>query len=131
MTDRRTRRVTAELKPEINGEAPWADVVEDLTWGELKRLQEKAPLDSAKYDVAGDAIAPYVVAWNIEGRNAETGELEALPPPAEDAAVFDCVEPWVISWLFLTMHNIHRGGADLQKKPTPITGTPDSKSATA
>ena len=132
MTDRRLKRVTAENKPEINGEAPWADVVEDLTWGELKRLRDDAPLQTASYDIAGAAIARYVVAWNIEGRNADTGELEALPAPATAGPeVFDCLEPWVISWLFVTMHQIHMGGADLQKKPRLISDTPDSKKETA
>jgi hypothetical protein len=131
MTERRTRRVTATDKPEINGEQPWADVVEDLTWGELKALREKAPLQSASYDDASAAISRYVVEWNLLGRNADTGQLEAIIPPTEDAAAFDCVEPWVISWLFVTMHQIHMGGADLQKKPTPINATPDTKSATA
>lgn len=131
MTERRTRRVIAELKPEINGEAPWADVVEDLTWGELKALREKAPMQTASYDDASAAISRYVVAWNLQGYTADTGDLEAIPAPAEDASAFDCVEPWVISWLFVTMHQIHMGGADLQKKPTPINVTPDSKSAIA
>jgi hypothetical protein len=132
MSDRRTKRVTAENKPEINGELPWADIVEDLTLGEVKVLQQKAPLQTAKYDVAADAIARYIVAWNIEGRNADTGEMEALPAPATAGPeIFDCVEPWVITWLFMHMHVVHQGGADLQKKPTPISATPDSKSATA
>ena len=131
MTERRTRRIVAELKPEINGELPWADVVEDLNWGEVKKLKADAPFQSSDYDVAASAIARYVVAWNQQGRNADTGEMETLPPPAEDASVFDCVEPWVISWLFVMMHTIHTGGADLQKKPTLIGATPDSKSASA
>jgi hypothetical protein len=131
MTERRTRRVTAIDKPEINGEAPWADVVEDLTWGELKALREKAPLQSASYDDASAAISKYIVAWNLQGYIADTGELEPIEPPASAPIAFDCVEPWVISWLFLTMHQIHMGGADLQKKPTPITATPDSRSASA
>lgn len=132
MTERRLRRVVAENREPINGAMPWADVIEDLTWGEIKALRERAPMDSASFDVAGTAIARYVVGWNIEGRSAESGELEPVAPPAEaGAAAFDCVEPWVISWLFITMHQIHLlGGDELRKKPTPSSGTPDGQNAT-
>jgi hypothetical protein len=131
MTDRRLKRVTAENKPEINGEAPWADVVEDLTWGELKALREKAPLQSASYDEAAEAISKYIVGWNLQARTIDGGMANVPAPIDAGASAFDCLEPWVISWLFVTMHQIHMGGADLQKKPTPINVTPDSKKETA
>jgi hypothetical protein len=129
-TDRRTRRLEAENATISTGEAVYAEIVEDLTWGELKKLQTDAPLSGAKYDDAAQAIARYVVGWNVEGRNAETGDMEPLPPPSVAGVdVFDAVEPWIISWLFVSLHTVHQGGDALRKKPIPIGRTADGESA--
>lgn len=128
-TERRTRRLTAENATTSAGEAVYVDIVEDLNWGELKRLQR---LEKPTYDDAAAAISPYVTAWNVEGRNADTGEFEALPAPAEAGAdVFDAVEPWVIDWLFLMLRTVHVGGDALRKKLTPANATPDGQNAVA
>ena len=127
--DRRTKRLTAENATTSAGAAVWVDIVEDLTWGELKRLQR---LEKPTYDDAAAAIAPYVTAWNVEGRNADSGEMEALPAPAEAGAeVFDACEPWLIDWLFLSLRLVHVGGDALRKKLTPASDTPDGPSAAA
>jgi hypothetical protein len=127
-TDRRTRRLTAEHKTTSTGEPVWCDIIEDLTWGELKRFP---PVAGTSWDDAGAAINRYVVAWNVEGRNPETGALEPLPVPADaddPALVWECVEPWIISWLFLTLRMVHLGAdpkgsasGQTSSAPTPAT----------
>jgi hypothetical protein len=68
----------------------WDELAEDARdFAESPHMRERA------------LIAPFVLDWNAEGINAETGEYEPLPPPIEAGpAVFDCIEPEALDWVF-------------------------------
>jgi hypothetical protein len=127
MTERRTRRLTADNATNSDGEPLYIEIIDDLTWGELKRIQA---IEKATLDQAAEAVAKYVTAWNVEGRNAETDELEVPPAPAEAGAVaFDAVQPWVISWAFFSLRGLLLLDREsLGKPPTPASDTPDGPS---
>ena len=125
--DRRTQRLTADKATTSDGEPIYIDIVNDLVWGELRRIQD---IEKPTLDQAAKAAAKYVTAWNVEGRNLDTGEREVPPPPAEVGPVaFDAVEPWVIAWAFYSLRGLLL--LDREKKvnsPTPASDTPDGPS---
>lgn len=126
---KRTKEVVGTWSPE--GEEPFrATIVTSLSFAEIDAI----PLTSdATYEQLFPTIAPYVVAWNAMGRNAETGEYEPLPAPADAGPdVLRKVEPIVSLFLAGHLRRVHLGDPDDPKDgsgPKPSASTPAGKSA--
>jgi hypothetical protein len=78
------------------------------------------------------AIAPFVVAWNAVGTDAETGDEVQLPPPAEAGPdVFRAVDPFVQCWVGMQLRALWNDDAR-KKGPTssPTTAAPSPSGAT-
>lgn len=124
---RRTKEIAGTWSPE--GEEPFrATIVTSLSFGEIEAI----PLNSdATYEQLFPTIAPFVVAWNAMGRNAETGEYEPLPAPADAGPeVLRKVEPMVSIFLAAKLRKVHLEvveGRPLGSKPAG--STPDGPSA--
>ena len=98
-----------------------------LTFGQIDDIPLK---DGTKYLELEEAIAPYVLEWTVEAPNAETGEWEPVPAPA-DAGVdaFQFITGVELVWLASQLRMSALGeidDADLKKsKSTP--GSKNSK----
>lgn len=139
----RTRPRTRELACDWDGLAPddgceplRATVRTNLTWDEIDALPNPVLVrDGQTYFLNSpeirEGIAPYIVAWNVEGRNSETGEVGPLPAPAEAGPdVLKACDRLVTSWLAVEMKTIHLPKPDQKKDDTPPSAdTPPTKPA--
>ena len=69
-----------EREIEREGQEPLRVTLQDLSIRQTNAIPWSARLPLK--DVF-EHIAPYVVSWNFEAENIETGELVPVPPPAE------------------------------------------------
>lgn len=86
---------------------------EDIPWGTRVKLRESY-----------EAIAPYVVAWDLRAENIRTGEMIDVPPPAEAGPeVFELLTnaegSALVNWLKVPTYM----KAELEKKSQPSTST--------
>ena len=119
--------MTAEWDVPDGSEPFRATIITSLSFAEIDAI----PLNGeATYGDLFAAIAPYVVAWNAMGRNAETGEYELLPPPAEAGPdVLRLVEPLITTFLAIKLKRVHLGDeAVREKKEPPANDTPAGRS---
>lgn len=88
-----------------------AEISAELTFAQLDKLNLARP-----WSDVFQQLAPYVIAWNAEALNEETGEWERLPAPVEAGPdVFRQVRTAVPLFLWLCLKlNI---GSDLPKGP--------------
>lgn len=125
---RRTKEITGEWSPE--GEEPFrATIITSLSFAEIEAI----PFSSeTTYDEIFPTIAPYVVAWNAMGRNAETGEYEPLPAPADGGPeMLRKVEPRVTVFLASKLRTVHLGDQTVRPKAlTPSGDTPAGRNGT-
>jgi hypothetical protein len=125
---RRTKDVVADWEVPEGSEPFRATIITSLSFAEIDAI----PLDgSASYGQLFQVIAPYVVAWNAMGRNAETGAYEPLPPPAEAGPdVLRLVEPMITMFLAIKLKRVHLGDeAERPKGSTPSGTTPSGEPA--
>lgn len=123
------RKKIYEYREFTKGEEPDAlrvTIPVNLTFGELDEI----PVRSS-YEELFDAIAPYVVAWNVVGINAETGAEEMVPPPAEAGRqVLPLLSRDEVEWIAARIKLGHLVDRDAVKKLlTPLATTDDSSSA--
>lgn len=118
----RTRRITPEgdyWEPQDGAEPIWVEVAANLSFDECDAI----PLgDAQTYLALHTAIAPYVVGWNVCGRNLETRQYERLPAPAEAGPdVFRAVpDRLLVLWL----------GRELKYGPLPVGDQKKESTAT-
>lgn len=123
-TKPRTREIVCDwdgLEPAEGCEPLRATVRTNLTWDELDRLPNPVVVrDGQTYlrndDEIRSGIAPYILTWNVEGRDSTTGEVGPLPAPADGGPdVLRACDRLVTSWLAVTMKTIHLPAADQKK----------------
>lgn len=110
------------LEPEPGFDPLTVTVKSGLTFAELKAMP---PLtQETLYADIQQQIAPYILAWNVEGRN-EHGETVTLPPPAEAGpAIFEAADPLITIWLYNELRMLHLGGEDRKKDVRRSSATP-------
>lgn len=124
-----------QLAPDEGKEPFKATIRTNLTFAELDALPESS--FDLLFSDAQAAIAPYVVAWNLEGVDAATGEETVLPPPAEAGPeIFEAINSeedmqLITTWIFATIKNIHRGGPERKKELRRSSATPATKNGSA
>lgn len=122
----RTKVVQCDWFEVPEGEEPFTVTLKRLNFAELDDLP---PFEGTKHRDLWPVIAPYVVSWNAIGETTE-GTWEPIPPPAEAGPdAFQAIEPEFSSWIFFVLKFGHRGGADLQKKPSGSATTPATNDA--
>lgn len=96
--------------------ALWIKCQTNLSWNEIRTLEAD---EGMTFEQAFPLVAPYIIDWNAEALNLETGEYEPAPPPAEAGGeimrVLDRAESY---WAIQKVRNGYLGG-DLQKKESP------------
>lgn len=114
---RRTKEVTADWEVPDGSEPFRATIITSLSFAEIDAI----PLNGeATYQDIFSAIAPYVVAWNAMGRNAETGEYEPVPAPAEAGPeALRVVDPLVSIFLAAKLKRVHLGDPEAREKKEP------------
>jgi hypothetical protein len=125
---RRTKEVVGSWEVPEGAEPFRATIITSLSFAEIDAI----PLgEGSTFGQLFPVIAPYVVAWNAMGRNAETGEYEALPPPAEAGPeVLRLVEPMITTFLAIKLRTAHLGDeTERPKDETPSGTTPSGDSA--
>ncbi len=76
-----------------------------------------------------EAIAPYVLAWNVEAEDSESGAFVPVIPPAEAGPdVFRGVDPLITVWLATRLKTIHIPSKEDAKKDTPPSAATDAPS---
>lgn len=129
----RYRDVTCTWYELEEGEEPFtATIRRNLTFEELEAIPRGEDL---KWSEVWPVIAPYVVAWNHTKPDAETGEVVAVPPPAEAGPeVFRTLDTEMNLWLLGEVRYAHIGGpaalvkhldTDRKKEPMPSESTPE------
>lgn len=79
----------------------WAEVRDDLTFAQINAIPFGGDV---VWRNAWEAIAPYVIDWNAEGLDVETGDYAPLPPPAQAGPeVFEQTPKAVTTWLVLEL----------------------------
>lgn len=123
----RTRELVCTLpalEPEPGCDPLTVTVRSNLTFAELKAMP---PLTrETRWEEAQKLIAPYVIAWNIEGVN-EHGEPVPLPVPSEvrnEVNVFEETDPLITIWLYNELRMLHLGGEDRKKYARRSSDTP-------
>lgn len=122
------RYVTREIARE--GTKPLTVKLEDLSIRQTNEIPwgMKVPLKDSM-----EACAQYVVEWDLEAENLETGEMVPIPPPAEAGwVVFELLENKaasdIINWFKIPQYM----KAELEKKSSTesssTTGNPSGKS---
>lgn len=77
----RYRKCTRELADQPEGTEPFTVTVQsNLSFEQINAIPVGR---GVSFQDGFAAIAPYVTGWNLVGVNHETGEPEAVPPPAE------------------------------------------------
>ncbi len=93
------------------GEPFRAEIRSNLTWGEVDELRA-----SNLFVDIFPRLAPYVRAWNLLGLNVETGELEAVPAPADAGPeAFKAMDAELCTWLWLKVCTAHLGDEERGK----------------
>jgi len=82
---------------------------------------------------AFEAVAPYVVEWNFEAVNMDTGELVPVPPPAEVGwEVFELlpnpVAGAIVNWLKIPFYMKTEAEKKSPNESTSTTEPPNSES---
>lgn len=91
---------------------------------EMNRLQDENRIRIP------DAIAPYVVGWNLEEVDTETGERVDLPPPsAIGADAFENVEQPMLDWIVGSIVMAYRGGKGFPTSLPTRDGSAEQPSA--
>lgn len=115
---RRTREIEGTFEAAEGAEPFRATIVTSLTFAEIDAI----PI-SGNWGEIFDAIAPYVVAWNVMARNSETGEYEPLPPPADAGAdVLRGAPIEVAQYLWGCLKTVHLGDPDERKNASGPSG---------
>lgn len=77
-------------------------------------LDEMNHLQDVNAERVPAAICAYVVDWNLDERDTETGVLVALKPPTElGLAAFEDLEQPMVNWIVGTVVNAYRSGKTL------------------
>lgn len=72
-------------------------------------------------------VAPYVLDWNAEGIDAESGEWAPLPAPATAGpAVFDCITDAALDWIFDVILVGYYGSGKAKRPEPPSAPTGDT-----
>lgn len=101
----------AGLAPTEGGEPFRAEIRCNLTFGEVDRLW-----GLRLYKDVWERLAPYVRTWNALGRDATTGEIVLVPPPAAGGPeVFMAINAAQTDWLLDKVRTAHLGGEDQGK----------------
>jgi hypothetical protein len=96
-----------------------AEISDELTFAQLDKLNLNKP-----WADVFEQIAPYVISWNADAVNEDTGEWERLPAPAEAGPeVFRQVRTAVPLFLWLCL-KLHLGG-ELPKELSSSDGMDD------
>jgi hypothetical protein len=127
----RFRTVTMDAIDVEDGAEPFtAKIRAHLTFGEVEEIGYRP---GVKFVDLEPAIAPYVVGWNVLGRNKETGDMEPVPPPAEAGVdAFKMVGGFEVEWLAIELSKTHLGlsedEAERKKSSPPSGSTPEPNS---
>ena len=98
-----------------------ADIRDDLTI-----LQQRNLMTTGPWEPIFRMMAPWVVRWNASEQNAETGEWQPLPPPAEAGwEVFERVNTHLAA--FRVMAFTFGVGTDLPKGLKTSSATDDGE----
>ncbi len=83
----------------------WAKVRSNLTF---ERLDAIPFGQGVTFNDTFAVIAPYVVEWNVQGENLQTGEWEPVPPPAEAGpSVFEQLDHLEAFWIIMAIKQGH------------------------
>jgi|GEM_PF-3454529 len=109
----RYRDVTLEAIDAEDGAQPFsARIRSHLTFGQIDAIPNPI-VEGTKYVEIEQAIAPYVVGWNVLAENVGTGELEVVPPPAEAGPeAFKCVSGFEVQWLAIQLKQTSLGSVE-------------------
>lgn len=114
----RTRRIEPEGEywaPDDGSEPLWVEVTDNLTFAQCEAIPFGT---TVRYDDLWAAIAPHVVAWNVLGQDAASGEINTVPAPAQAGpGVFTTVPKSLSVWIAQEL------------KYGPFRVTPDQKKA--
>lgn len=125
----RYRDVTLTTIPHEDGGQPFsARIRAHLTFGQMEEIPYGP---GVAYRVIEDAIAPYVVGWNVMAENVESGQLEPVPPPAEAGVdAFKFIGGAEVEWLALELKTASLGSIDeLNEREKNGTLTPEQAAA--
>lgn len=97
-----------------------ATVPARLTWDDLEWLPmfsfTNGALSFPDAKALREAIAPFVLAWNCEKVNRDTGNVEPVPAPADGGPdVFLVVDQDILLWLGFTLKTMHLPTNDQKK----------------
>lgn len=111
----RYRDVTCEWYELEDGEDAFSATIRtNLTFGELRDIPSGK---DATFEEVWDVIAPYVTGWNLVAENIESGQVEAVPPPAEAGpAAFQALDASLNLWLIGQVRTAHLGGPKALEK---------------
>lgn len=122
----RTRVVTTDQRSADGFDPFQATIVSSLTFAERDQFTLN---DTITYQEIFNRSAPYVLAWNAVGLNAETGEVEPVPPPADAGPdAFRLVDPAIALFLFSKLREVYLGD-DFLLEQMPSDDTPDGANA--
>ena len=109
----RYRDVVLESIDTEDGAQPFsARIRSHLTFGQIDAIPHPL-LEGTRYAEIEQAIAPYVVGWNVLAENIETGEVEPVPPPAEAGPeAFKCVSGFEVQWLAIQLKQTSLGSVE-------------------
>lgn len=126
------RDIVCDWEDIEEGEEPLrATIRTNLSFDEIDALPA---LLGTKYTDLWAAMAPHVTTWNLTAVNELTGNLEAVPPPAEAGPdVFRAADALVTQWLFIKVKTAHLGddatAADRKNDSSPSESGPDAVSS--
>lgn len=108
------------LEPEAGEDPLTCTVPARLTWEDLEWIPmftfTNGALSFPNAKALREAIAPYVLAWNCEKVNRDTGNVEPVPAPADGGPdVFLVVDRDILSWLGFTLKTMHLPTNDQKK----------------
>jgi hypothetical protein len=122
------------LEPDEGCEPLRATVRTNLTFDELDAIPVAVFVEdgTVMYRSTAEmraAIAPYVLAWNIDADDVETGETVPVIPPAEAGPdVLRTVDPLITVWLASRLKTIHIPSKEDRGKDTPPSEATDAPS---
>jgi hypothetical protein len=120
------------VEPEEGSEPLKVTVRTNLRFGDVDSIPLGADVTMEE---AFKAIAPYVVAWNVIDDDIETGELIAVPPPAEAGPkVLSLLDMDEAIWLIIqTKYAFKRSQDDNRGKglatPEPTESPPNGRAS--
>jgi hypothetical protein len=111
------------------GQAPLSVTLQDLSIRQTNELAAAVASETPMGEVY-KLIAPYVTGWDFQAENLDTGEMVAVPPPAEAGpAVFELLPNAVGMTIYLWLKSPWlMKAADSKKVSTPSTSTTDPPS---